>query len=489
MRSTETFWTYFWTSVGKLLLLLAFCSGSPPVWPAAPTAPVAIVPTEPGAVTIVPDGITYLAQGGDTLMSIARRLTTRPANWAAIGKLNRINQDSNIPIGTAIFIPAELLTDEPSAARVVALSGTITVTGLDGVGAPLVLGTIIVEGMQIETGGNGFVTLGLQDGSRISLPSNSRVRVAKLRMARHTKSPRTEIMLLRGRVESRVSPLESSKGRYEVRTPHSVAGVRGTHFRVGITEQGVTNEVLSGKVAVGRTADSTALTLVGGQGNLLDARKIGPAVALLPAPELADKTTRTYPAARFALTPVAGATTYRIQIAIDQDAENILAENRSSISPMTLDGIPDGNYFVRLSAIDMAGLEGATSTRPITLKKRAEAALATMPSPPFVDQSDERGFTLRWAAHPGQKFTLQVARDADFTWLLYNTTSGTAQARLPRPAFGTYYARVQAIEADGSSGPFSMAQPFIVTDQWIINDGNPVQGKEHGKDQGVGSAH
>lgn len=478
MRSTEI----FWKSIGKLLLLLAFCGGSQSAWAAAS---ISIATAEPGAVTIAPDGITYFAQGGDTLTSIARRLTTKPANWAAIGKLNRISQDSSIPIGTAIFIPAELLADEPSAARVVALSGTITVTGIDGAGTPLGLGTIIVEGMQIETGGNGFVTLGLEDGSRISLPSNSRVRVAKLRMARYTKSPRTEIMLLRGRVESRVSPLESSKGRYEVRTPHSVAGVRGTHFRVGITDQGVVNEVLSGKVAVGRTADSTALTLVGGQGNLLDARKIGPAVALLAAPELADKSTRIYPAARFAVTAVAGAVTYRIQIATDQNAENILAENRSGISPMTLDGIPDGNYFVRLSAIDKAGLEGFTSAQPITLKKRAEAALTTMPSPPFVDESDERGFTLRWAARPGQKFTLQVARDANFTWLLHNTTSSAAQVRLPRPAFGTYYARVQIIETDGSGGPFSMAQPFIVTDQWIINDGNPIKGKE----QGAGSAH
>ena len=480
MRRSEIFSKH----AGRLILLLAFCSGAAPVWPATASS---VMPAEPGAVTIVPDGkgITYFAQGGDTLMSIARRLTTKPANWTAIGKLNRIDRDSNIPIGTAILIPAELLADEPGAAKVVALSGAITVVGIDGAGAPLGLGTIVTEGMQIETGGNGFVTLGLQDGSRISLPSNSRVRVAKLRMARYTKSPRTEIMLLRGRVESRVSPLESSKGRYEVRTPHSVAGVRGTHFRVGITDSGVTNEVLSGKVAVGRTADSTALTLVGGQGNLLDVHKIGPATTLLAAPELADKTTRMYAAARFALNPVAGAATYRIQIAIDQDAENIVAENRSGVSPLALDGIPDGNYFVRLSAIDKAGLEGFTGTQPITLKKRAEAAPTTVPSPPFVDLSDDRGFTLRWAARPGQKFTLQVARDADFTWLLHNTTSSTAQVRLPRPAFGTYYARLQVIETDGSNGPFSMAQSFIVTDQWIINDGNPIKSK----DQGAGSAH
>ncbi|HCN90023.1 MAG TPA: peptidoglycan-binding protein, partial [Oxalobacteraceae bacterium] len=71
------------------------------------------------------------------LMSIARRLSAKPANWAAIGKLNRIAQDSSIPIGSAIFIPADMLADEPSTAKVVALAGASTVTGVDGAVAPL----------------------------------------------------------------------------------------------------------------------------------------------------------------------------------------------------------------------------------------------------------------------------------------------------------------------------------------------------------------
>ncbi len=474
MRSTE----FIWKHVGKLLLLLALCGGSACNWAASAVSGV------PGTIITAADGITYLAQGGDTLMSIARRLSAKPANWAAIGKLNRIAQDSSIPIGSAIFIPADMLADEPSTAKVVALAGASTVTGVDGAVAPLVLGATITEEMQIETGRNGFVTLGLQDGSRVSLPSNSRIRLAKLRMARYTKSPRTELMLLRGRVESRVSPLDPGKGRFEVRTLHSIAGVRGTHFRVGITEQGVTNEVLSGKVAVGRAGEPGALTLVRGQGNLIDENKVGPALALLRAPALANNTTHVYATARFTPGPVAGAAAYRIQIASDRDAEDVLAESRTDGGPVTLDGLPDGNYFVRISAIDKTGLEGFASTQPITLENRAEAASKALPGAPFVDGSDARGFTLRWAAAPGQQWTLQVARDADFSWLLYNTSSTTAQVRLPRPAFGTYFARVQAVEANGSSGPFSATQAFIVTDQWIINDGNPLSSKE----QGAGTA-
>lgn len=133
MRSTNIYRRY----VSKLILLLALCGGSPFTWSASAAS------AAPGAIAIAADGITYFAQDGDTLIAIARRLTTKPANWVAIGKLNRIDKDSDIPIATGIFIPAELLADEPSEAKVVALSGAITATGANGVGVTLALGAIL----------------------------------------------------------------------------------------------------------------------------------------------------------------------------------------------------------------------------------------------------------------------------------------------------------------------------------------------------------
>jgi hypothetical protein len=73
---------------------------------------------------------------------------------------------------------------------------------------------------------------------------------------------------------------------------------------------------------------------------------------------------------------------------------------------------------------------------------------------------------------------VQVAHDSGFTWLLFNTTSNAPEATLPRPPFGTYFARVQSINADGSTGPFSKPQAFIVTDRWVMNEGKPVTVKD-----------
>jgi hypothetical protein len=451
------------------LFLLFLLAGFVPPSSASPNG------GEPGTVSVGPAGITYYAHGGDTLSAIALQFTGRTENWVAIGKLNRIGKDVSIPIGTAILIPAELLGDEPVQATVVARSGTVSARKPDGSVAAVGVGAVLPEGTQLETGANSFLTMALPDSSRFSLPSNSRVRLAKLRVTRYTRSPRTEIFLLNGRIESRVAPLEANRGRFEVRTQQSAAGVRGTNFRVGLTGNGVATEVLSGKVAVGNRANPDALLLNAGSGNLIDAQTVGPARDLLPAPQLAGNGAQhSYPAPQFALAALPGARAYHLQLATDAEAQNVIAENYAAEPEVRLEGIADGRYFVRISAIDRHGLEGYSRILPVELKNGHSTAGTMRPGAPSIAHYDAREITLSWPARPGKTYTLQVARDAAFTWLQSSAESSSGQARLPRPPFGTYYARVRQQGADGSASEYSHPQAFIVTDQWVINDGMPV---------------
>ncbi|CAN5203109.1 hypothetical protein BH11PSE11_BH11PSE11_37610 [soil metagenome] len=474
----------------SLLLILSLTSfGAIPsgyaASPASALPPPATAPA-PGTITVSPASITYFAMQGDTLSSIAQKFTTRQENWAALAKLNGISKDNAIPVGTGIQIPAQLLADQPSEATVLALSGTISAKNAEGAVITLTKGTKVVEGMELDTGNNSFLTLSLPDASRITLPSNSRIKLAKLRVTHYTKSPRTELLLLDGRVESRVSPLESSQGRFEVRSSKSIAGVRGTHFRVSVTEAGTSNEVLSGKVVVGTPAQPEALTLDAGKGNLINGRTVGPATVLLPAPQLLDTDPqKKYASMEFALNPVAGAARYHVQIAADQEAQQILAESYAPKSLVTVDPaverrFANGNYFVRISAIDASGIEGHAQTRPFAFHASAHASnsAAASSAAPSVASSTSKEVTLKWLPQAGKRFALQVARDPEFTWLQFKTNTDAAEARLPRPAFGTYYARVRSINADGSENPYSPVQAFIVTEQWVINDGNPVGSRD-----------
>lgn len=463
------------TALGWLILLLALSGDASLAAPAAASADLA---GKPGAIAVAPAGVTYHAQAGDTLLSIALRFTARRDTWPALGKLNHIEKDSRIPVGAAILIPAELLADEPVEAKVAALSGDVTARSPDGTPVPLAVGSRVAEGMEIDTGGNSFLTIALPDASRIALPSKSRVKLAKLRMTRYTRSPRTELLLLHGQVESRVTPLEASGGRFQVRTRHSVAGVRGTHFRVRLMGSTVASEVLSGRVAVGTESGDEQRLLASGTGNLIDTQSVGIAVNLLPAPQVVPPAgQQVYPAALFTLVPVAGAATYHVQVSTDRDAQDIIAEQYASDIKMRIDGLPDGDYFLHASAITGSGLEGLPRTAAFTLRTRAQASAssASAPAAPYVSDSDRKTVTLRWAASDGQKFNLQVARDMDFSWLVSSVSSDRPMARIARPPFGTYYARVQAVTTEGVVTAFSAAQPIIVTDQWVINDGNPIK--------------
>lgn len=429
-----------------------------------------------GSIAVHASGITYYAQPGDTLMSIAQRWTAKSGNWITLGKINSINKDSNIPIGTPILIPAELLPDEPTIAIVIARSGSITALAADGSSAKLEIGGRVSEGMQITTGANSFLTISLTDESRISLPSNSSVLLTKLRKSAYTSSPRTEVKLLRGRVVSRVSPLDVNKGRFEVHTPLSVAGVRGTHFRVNLGAHRVTTEVLEGQVAVGSPQAPAARMLLSAKGNIITRDAVGSPIDLLPPPQLSGAPYRQDGSTRFPIAPVAGAQAYHVEVAQDGELLHLLAEASNKDNEVVIKNLPEGNYFIRLAALDKSGLEGVPNTLATSITNRVEAA-KTVPiqAAPSVANSDKKELLLRWPGAADQKFNVQLARDLDFSWLLFTGSVTGNEIKLPRPSFGTYFARVQSLNADGSSNPFSLAQTLIVTDHWIINDGYPKE--------------
>ncbi|HWV62348.1 MAG TPA: FecR domain-containing protein [Oxalicibacterium sp.] len=453
----------------KLILVAMLAFGLPCAWSGSAAQ-------TPGSIAVNPSGIVYYAQAGDTLISIAHRFTAKASNWAALGDINRISQDTSIPIGAGIVIPADLLTDEPGEATVIARNGAITATYPDGSSSLLNVGSRIVEGMKIQTGINSFLTISLPDASRISLPSNSGMQMTKLRRALYTGSPRVEVTLLRGRVLSRVSPLDTNKGRFEVRTPLSVAGVRGTYFRANYDGNRASTEVLDGHVATSSSRTQETRLLPPAKGNIINSSNVGPAIDLLPPPQLSDMPYRQAGVAQFTLKPVGGARGYHVELAQDAEMLNLLAEATANTTSIPLDNIAEGHYFARLSAIDVLGLEGLPRVVAVSIRNRSAAAINEPPQPaPAVASSDPGELILRWQGMADTRYNIQVARDAEFSWLIYSTTVTGTEARFPRPAFGTYYARVQRINEDGSTRTFSYPQSMIVTDQWIINDGHPLR--------------
>ena len=99
----------------------------------------------------------------------------------------------------------------------------------------------------VETKKTGRVRIQLNDQSILSLGPDSRLRIEK----HDAREQQTSLQLAYGRIRCQVSKITRSTGKFELRTPDSVAGVIGTDFGADASIPGQTSYVcISGTVRI-----------------------------------------------------------------------------------------------------------------------------------------------------------------------------------------------------------------------------------------------
>ena len=315
--------------------------------------------------------IRYTVRRGDNLYTLALHYMHRLEDYHVVQRLNKVRNPYSLPIASTLLIPRPLLQSDPLDAKIIAFRGATTVDG-----NPATLGTAIREGVRITTGANAFLSIGLNDGSTITLPSQSQMRVERLRRYRLTGELERLFRLEDGRSQTRVTPRTNGRDRFEMRTPISVAAVRGTNFRVSVLDGGSasTAEVLEGHVGLEGGGSDTLLD-AGLGARVANAGATGP-VKLLPPPGLVDpERVQSAPQLQFRIDPVPQAVSYRVQIARDAGFLDIAEETLTDGATPTLPPVDDGDWFVRLTAIDRNALEGLP--RVIGFERRLNALRAT----------------------------------------------------------------------------------------------------------------
>lgn len=406
----------------------------------------------------------HTAKPGDTLIGLADRYLIEKQNWQSIQNENKIPNPRRIKPGTEIQIPFALMRSEASPVKVISLQGPVEATS-----GKLEKGALVNEGTGIKTGENGFVTLELADGSTIVVQSKSQVKLETSRVLANTGGvPSTTIGLAAGRVESSVAKRKGQGARFEISTQTSNMGVRGTQFRVSTDEssRSARGEVIEGVVAVASTTTrQRPLDLNAGFGIVVEEGKAATLpVALLAAPDLsAASALQERIVLRFKFADVAGATSYRGQVATDRAFTNLLADDVFKAAEAKFGNLADGQYFFRARAIDKAALEGSDAVHAFKLKAR--------PEPPFTSlPKDKNKFAttaveFKWAdASEAGSYRFQLARRADFSQPLVD------EVALPKSAFspavqlmpGDYFWRVSSVRPDGDIGPFGDAQSFTL---------------------------
>jgi hypothetical protein len=411
----------------------------------------------------------YVVQPGDNVWFLSATLLKDVNHYQKLLQYNNITQPKPLQPGTQLRVPLAWLKQEPAKVKVVHSRGRTEVFRHSKRRAKsLRKGDVLGLGDRIHTGPDSNVTLKFADGSTLVIQEQSEVVLDTLAVSANGIMVETRVRLNQGRGEVEVPTQRKPPPSFEIITPQSVTSVRGTRFRVETdSERNITlSEVMDGRVEV--IAGGVTRVVTAGYGIVAQAGKpLRQPRPLLSRPNLSGLTARIerLPVA-FVWPPVKDAKTYRIQIAPDDSFTALLIDTVLTTSNYTLTALSDGQYTLRIRAMDEFGLEGLSSDFGFTLDTRPDAAVTI--GPEDGESSTETRPEFRWKPVKGARgYHLQLARDWAFTEIIldvyvdaadyYKMTSG--QQGLPP---NSYYWRVASLDKSGNESSFSNPKVTVV---------------------------
>ncbi|RTL44346.1 MAG: hypothetical protein EKK53_07650 [Burkholderiales bacterium] len=404
----------------------------------------------------------YRIQPGDTLISLTEQWLAPPRTWRDLQKLNRVPDPLRLMPGSTLRMPVGWLRREAGVAEALFARGQVT-RQRGAATEALTAGATLQSGDRIRTGPQSSASLRFADGSRLLIPADSDVTLDQLLVLGRSAIPAVRLDVQQGGADSRVTPNAQRVPLYDVRTPHVNLGVRGTEFRVQTAGAQSRMQVLSGAVHV----DGLAADVAAGQGLLAQggSRTVSP---LLAAPDLsgAPREVERLPLQLGWAASPAGAVGWRAQLYPRGDADRLLLDARVSepgVAWAEARELPDGDYTLRVRAIDAQGQEGRAADTDIALKARPEPPFIQAPPANAVIYSERGNALLGWTRNTqAPRVRLQVARDSSFKDLVFDSPPLDGNGVEVSPGYGDYHWRVAAVAANGRVGPFSDAQRFFV---------------------------
>ncbi len=416
-------------------------------------------------VSAVAEEWIYTVRPGDNLWNLTERHLKSMDYVPQLQQLNAVKNPYVIPPGTQLRIPVAWSKVQNTSARVMSVYGEATVQRNDRERLPVEQGMQLLIGDEIHSGNDAFVTVEFADKSQMRMQENTQLRFDTMRIFGDYGLTETLIDLQHGRTENTVPEKSGKATRFRIKTPSAISSVRGTDFRVGITETqaGTSSEVLSGNVEV--AGEKRNVKVPAGYGTMTaQGMPPVPPVKLLPPPDLSG-TARYYQSLPLVIkfSPLKGAYAYRAQIAADRDFKNLRSEFTTPNLPFRDGEIPDGDYWLRVRGIDGLSIEGRDAVIPFALNAYPEAPFILAPLPGGMAEPEKQQF--KWAAQTDvSHYAVMISKDADFSTALYfnpevkENSVTLSESLIP----GHYFWRIFSVSAREGAGPFSDTMAFRV---------------------------
>jgi hypothetical protein len=405
----------------------------------------------PGMSAMAQDWL-YTIKPGDTVWDLSHNMLKDWRYWKQVLQQNNIKDATTIRPGMRIAIPLYIVREETSEARVEAVHGDVTVTWQGrGETALLKRGVALSVGDKVTTGSNSTALLLLDDDSAILMQENSELEFTRLRKLGGGQNLDAGLFVGKGGLKMDANPSHYPDSNYEIRTAAANTAVRGTGFRIGVEEDASRTEVLQGLVSVGNALGVVDVPENFGTVVVRDAPPAKP-VQLLAAPDLSafPSRVRYLPTVARLDTPAA-ASGFHIQVATDAEFMEMVLDRRIKERFMIDQGLPDGNYHVRVRAVDEHGLEGKDATTTFQVDARPEPPLVRKPLPDMVLHAGDLLFS--WAEVEGVgSYLFELSSNQDFNPPDLSLTVRKTEITQP-VAEGVWYFRLTSILDDGRKGP------------------------------------
>ncbi len=305
------------------------------------------------------------------------------------------------------------------------------------------------KGDKVRTRSGSRCVIQFDDGSQLTIKSNSLVHIDEMTEDIRTRTKNSAIKLLVSDVEASILRPTAKGSRFLIETPGSVAQVRKARMNIRVNDKNETEyKLLSGDVSVRagdreiRLGQSEVVKLAKTGGVLSRGKLLGVPAAREPANlnwmvSRAEKTS-----VRFSWNWMKEAKYYHLAVASDRYFSNIIYDNpKINGTRATVKGMVPGLYYWRVSSVDSRGQESLFSSFRVfrIIRDQVPPQLSMNDPIVFSNPSGSRVF-LSGAVEPGSSLSFDgkqvpLSPDGVFrSFLTVRRDQGTIRIRATDPA-------------------------------------------------------
>lgn len=280
-------------------------------------------------------------------------------------------------------------------------------------------GMKLKRGDRVRTRSGSSCVVQFDDGSQLTVKSDSLVHIDELSEDVRTREKNSAIKLLVSDVEASILRPTAKGSRFLIETPGSVAQIRKARMNISVNKDNQTEyKLLSGDVSVsagGKNVNLAANEVV----RLAQEGKVVSRGKLLAVPELLQPrnldwrvSAREKIPVNFAWERIREASTYHLMVAHDRYFTNLVYDNaRIGGAGAQVPDLGAGVYYWRVSSVDSRGRESLFSPFAVfRLVHDQTPPLLTMNDPIVLAQGTDSKVFITGAVEPGSLLTINGSR-------------------------------------------------------------------------------